>query len=200
MKLFPLGRKSLPRTCHNPHPRPKPAQKSGVWVRPTTGHTGVVDLKSGFNQGPIPRPPPIRPTNMAKEPMARSLLRPPPLVITFHWREWGRRRRQRWGAHPHQTSRGDFRTTLTTNAGLCWPTRPSDAPVGRQEAITPTAGATGAPMSRLCDQWQNTGLWIGGRERVENRRGAKGRRQRRREPSCRCWRQREKIYSKQTWI
>ena len=43
VKLFPQGRTSLPRPCHNTHSRQKPARKSGVWVQPTTRRTGVVD-------------------------------------------------------------------------------------------------------------------------------------------------------------
>ena len=162
MKLSPRGITRLPRPCHNPHSRQKTAQIISVWIRPTTGHTGVVGKKSGFSRGPIPHHSPIRPINREKKAVARPLLHPLPLAPTFNWRARGRRRRQRRGVHPHRTAQGDFQPALAANSGRFWPTRSSDAPVGRQDKIVLTAGTASVPTSHLRAWGNKTVLWMGG--------------------------------------
>ena len=103
--LLPGNYKSLTTLTQSPL-QTKPVQKIGVWVQPTTVHTGVVDLKLGFGRGPFPCHLPICPTNRAKKPMAWPLLPPPLIVLTFVWRAQGRKRRQIWGDHPHRRAHG----------------------------------------------------------------------------------------------
>ena len=51
---------------------------------------------------------------------------------------------------------------LSANAVRCWPAIPSDASIKRLEDIAPTAGAAGAPTSRLRDRGNKNGLRTGG--------------------------------------
>ena len=163
MKNSPRGRTSPPQPCLNLHSSPRPEQKTGACVRHTTGHIGAVDRKVGFRRGPKPHHRPIHPTNRAKKPMTQYLHRPLPLALTLDWRARGRRRRRRRWEHPHQTSQGDFRTELAVIASRRQPERTSDVNVGKQGNIAPTAGATGASMSRFCAQRRKIIIWTGGR-------------------------------------
>ena len=138
----------------------------------------VYDIIPDIRQGPKPHHRPIHPTNRAKKPMTQYLHRPFLLALALNWRARGRRRRHRWWAHTHQTSRGDFRTELAEISIQWRPERPRDVNVGRQDNIAPNAGATGAPMSRLRARRRKIIIWTGGRRRVGKRRGAKVRRQR----------------------
>ena len=98
--------------------------------------------------------------------MARTLPSLPPIVQTLNRR--GRRRRRRrtiWEEHTHRTDQGVFRPTLAENAGICRPTRPRNAPVGRQVVIAYTASDEDAkrPVSAL-----------GGKRQDDRQRGGKG--------------------------
>ena len=139
-----------------------------------------------FSQGPVPRNPPICLINRENKPMARPLISPPLPMQEFDWRALGRRIRQGWGVQPHLTARGVCRPKIAANAGQYWPERHSDAHVGRQDAIAPTPGSAGAPMSHLCSRGHKNRHQTGGREGVGKRRGAKVRSGN----PCRCrWRQ-----------
>ena len=100
--------------------------------------------------------------------MTQTLHRPPPLALTLGWRARGRKRRQRREENPHWTARGDCWTAPAANAGLCRTTRPSGAPIGSQDNIATTDGATSAPTSRLCAWRWNTRLQTRGGRESEN--------------------------------
>ena len=96
------------------------------------------------------------------------------------------------------TPTGQLRETagpaLAANAVWCWPARPINASIGRQDVIEPTASATGVPTSRICSPGRNIGICTGRRGGVINRRTAASRAM----PRRRCQRQREKQYGRQT--
>ena len=106
--------------------------------------------KSGFSQGSVPCHLLNRLTNRAKTPLTWTLLHPLPLASNFDRRARVRRRIWRRGAHPLRTAQGICQPELAANEGQCWPAIPRNAPVRRKDAIASTAGATGAPASRIC--------------------------------------------------
>ena len=155
MKNPPRGRRRIPQPCLDTHYSPKPARKIGACVQHTIGHIVDVNRIVGFSWGPKPLHRTTCPTNRAKKPMTRTLHCPPPLAPMIDWRARKGSRRWRRGAHPHWTYCGDCQTALAANSGQCRPTRPIDKPVGRQDNISTTAGAAGAPTSRLrAQRWK----------------------------------------------
>ena len=143
-----------------------------------TEHTEAVDRKAGFSRGPKPFHFPIRPANRAEKLMTWPLHHPLPLAPKLDWRARGRSRIWIGGAHPHLTARGEFRPELAASAGLCWPARSSNMPVGRKNDIARTTGAVDAPTYRIRASRCKIRIRMGGRRRSEKRRGAKGCRQR----------------------
>ena len=85
---------------------------------------------------------------------------------------------------------------ICVTSGRCRTARPRIAPVRSQDAISPTAGAAGAPTSRLCAWKCKIGIRMDGGVRKRQRRGGPRRHCRR---QCKNYYVRQKRRQRRRW-